>query len=371
MATALGRGSLPLFTFKGIKVRLHWTFLALPAYIIFSDLSEGQPWSAIGTELVMVAIVFMCVVLHEFGHALTAKRYGVGTRDITLLPIGGVASLERMPEEPRQEFWITLAGPLVNVAIAVIALVVMAILGLTSLVTDLLLGGAGWTSMLAFLFAVNVGLFLFNLIPAFPMDGGRLLRSLLAMRLGREKATRIATTLGRILAVLFAGYGIMAGQPFTVLIGVFVYMAAGAEARQVQRIELLRGVTVAQVMRTRFWSLQARSTVRQAVDDLLAGGDTAALVLDGSVPHGVVDRTMLMAAVEAGRMDSPISELPPRSVPMVRSTDNARVAADHMAEQSYVLLPVMEEDRLVGVIDLANVQEVLGLRKAMEASKRT
>ncbi|MFN3875589.1 MAG: site-2 protease family protein, partial [Flavobacteriales bacterium] len=227
----LSRGSLPLFVFKGIQVRLHWSFIALPAFVAWSALSEGVGWGAVGMRLGMVAIVFACVVLHEYGHALTARRFGVGTRDITLLPIGGVASLERMPEEPRHEFWITAAGPAVNLVIALIAIIVMAVLGLTTFFTDLFLGGGGmWTNALLFLAGINIWLFLFNLIPAFPMDGGRILRSALAMRMPRERATRIAAGLGRGLAIAGIAYGLMSGQPFLALIGFFVFVAAGAEA---------------------------------------------------------------------------------------------------------------------------------------------
>ncbi len=141
MAGLLSGGALPLFSFRGIAVRLHWSFALLPAYVLYSDLHDGDAWGSIAMHLGMVGITFACVVLHEFGHALTARRYGIGTKSITLLPIGGVAALERMPEEPRQEFWITVAGPAVNLAIALLAVLLMAALGLTAFFTDLFLGG--------------------------------------------------------------------------------------------------------------------------------------------------------------------------------------------------------------------------------------
>lgn len=370
MAGALSKGALPLFRFKGIQVRLHWSFIALPVYVAFSALSDGLGWPSVWLQLGMVAVTFACVVLHEFGHALTAQRFGIRTRDITLLPIGGVASLERIPEEPRQEFWITVAGPAVNLAIAMIAVVVMAALGLVSLISDLLLGGAGlWTNMLLFLVAVNLWLFLFNLIPAFPMDGGRILRSALAMRMPRERATRIAAGLGRVMAFAFAGYGLFAGQPFLVLIGVFVYLAAGAEARNVSQRERLRGIQVGQVMRTRFWTMGAAASVAEARDGLLAGGDTALVVLamDG-LPMGIVTDADIIGAIEAGRAGIRLADLPPRQALSVSLADDAHEATQRMVLSGLPLATVLDAGRLVGVLELRNLQEFVRLRQAEQNS---
>jgi Zn-dependent protease len=364
--SALARGALPLFSFKGIQVRLHWSFIALPLFVGWSAYNEGLGWGQVGLRLGMVAIVFACVVLHEFGHALTARRFGVGTRDITLLPIGGVASLERMPEEPRHEFWITVAGPAVNLVIALIAILLMAVLGLTSFFTDLFLGGASlWTNALLFLAGINIWLFLFNLIPAFPMDGGRILRSVLAMRLGRERATRIAAGLGRGVAILGIGYGLMSGQPFLALIGFFVFVAAGAEARNVAQREQLRGVRVHEVMRTRFWSLGAATTVRQATQELLQGGDAALVVLglDG-LPIGVLHKRDLIHAVEAGHADARLADLPPREAPVIGIDDDAHERTQEMILSGLPLLPVVHERRLLGVLELENLDEFLRLKRA-------
>lgn len=364
--SALSRGALPLFTYKGIQVRLHWSFIALPLFVGWSAYNEGLGWGQVGLRLGMVAIVFACVVLHEFGHALTARRFGVGTRDITLLPIGGVASLERMPEEPRHEFWITVAGPAVNLVIALIAILLMAVLGLTSFFTDLFLGGASlWTNALLFLAGINIWLFLFNLIPAFPMDGGRILRSVLAMRLGRERATRIAAGLGRGVAILGIGYGLVSGQPFLALIGFFVFVAAGAEARNVAQREQLRGVRVREVMRTRFWSLGAATTVRQATQELLQGGDTALVVLglDG-LPVGVLHKRDLIHAVEAGHADARLVDLPPREAPVIGIDDDAHERTQEMLLGGLPLLPVVHERRVVGVLELENLDEFLRLKRA-------
>lgn len=365
MAGALARGAVPLFAFKGIQVRLHWSFIALPLYIVVSGLADDLGWPAIGLRLGMVGIVFVCVVLHEFGHALTARRFGVGTRDITLLPIGGVASLERMPEEPRQEFWITVAGPAVNLAIAVMAFIIMAAMGLVTLFSDLLLGATLYTNALFFLVGANLWLFLFNLIPAFPMDGGRILRSLLAMRMPRERATRIAAAIGRGAAVLGVGYGLLSGQPFLALIGLFIFLAAGAEARNVAQREQLRGIAVRQVMRTRFWSLGASSSVREALDQLLSGGDGALVVigLDG-LPIGVLGRQDLFQAVESGSEHARLADLPPHPAAPIAPDDDAHESTQRMVAAGLPLLPVVEHGALIGVLELENLEEYLILRRA-------
>lgn len=358
------RGGLPLFSFKGIKVLVHWSFLALPAFIAFNGYSEGLGTREVLMQLGLVLIVFACVVLHEFGHALTALRFGVRTRDITLLPIGGVASLERMPEDPKQEFWITAAGPLVNLVIAGLAFGLMALLGLSWLLTDLDLGVASWTAVLGFVLSANLMLFLFNLIPAFPMDGGRILRSLLSMRMPRERATRIAAGLGRILAVGFVVYGVYASLPFTALIGVFIFMAAGAEARQVVQQTALSGATVGEVMRTRFWTIPAPTPVHEAVNGLLAGGDHVAVVVDVMGYVGVVDRKELWTAVGEGKKDHTLRQFKLRVPPIVSPDADAETTYKLMILGGHPLLPVMDQGTLVGIFEADNLNEFIRIRQA-------
>jgi len=269
-----------------------------------------------------------------------------------------------MPEDPKQEFWITVAGPMVNLVIAGLAFVLIAVLGLTTMISDLLLGAGAWTSLLAFLFAANMGLFLFNLIPAFPMDGGRILRSLLAMGMAREKATRIASVIGRILAVCFIAYGLMEGQVFLALIGVFIFFAAGAEERSVAQRSLLKGVGVGEVMRTRFLRLPAHATVRRALDELLTGADTGIVIDRDPLPPATVGRRQLIEALEAGKQDTAIGDLVSVSFPLVRSTDDAGAVAQRMAAEGLALLPVVDDGLLVGVFELATLQEFLRIRKA-------
>src|SRR6185437_14819107 len=190
--------SLKLGSFAGIRVYLHWTFVLLLGWILFSHLGQGHGWAEAWRSVGFIIAIFGCVLLHEFGHALTAKHYNIHTRDITLLPIGGIARLERLPENPRHELWITLTGPVVNV---VIAGVLFAFLLFAHQMKELLEVRLLEGNFLLQLMWVNVFLCAFNLLPAFPMDGGRILRALLSMRLGRAKATRLAASIGQGMAI--------------------------------------------------------------------------------------------------------------------------------------------------------------------------
>lgn len=224
---------MKLATLSGINVYIHWSFWILPVWIGFSVLGGGGGLLAAASAVGMIGTIFGCVVLHEMGHALAARHFGIGTRDITLYPIGGVANLERIPAKPFQELVIAVAGPLVNVAIAAAVAVVFAVdAGIGAAVLHPFSGG-----FLTWLLAINVWLVLFNLIPAFPMDGGRVLRAVLAMVLPYRSATRIAGRIGQGLAVTFGLLGLFSGSWNLVIIAAFVFLVAAAEINRVTRIQ--------------------------------------------------------------------------------------------------------------------------------------
>jgi len=353
------RGGIPLFRFRGIQVFLHWTFLLLPAYIALTGLAEGSSWRVIATDIGQILIVFACVVLHEFGHALTAARFGVGTRDITLLPIGGVASLERMPEEPRQEFLITLAGPLVNLVIAGIAFVTLALSGLAILTSDLFSDLSSWAGVLTFLFVANISLFLFNLVPAFPMDGGRLLRSGLGMWLPRPKATRIATVIGRILAVGFVLYGLYSGGAILAIIGIFIFMAAGSEARIVQQKADRQGLLVGRLVRNDLIRMEPVATVQDAWNALTLIDQHVLAVMDQGLFRGLVGREELKSALqrsEGGNMIGPLA----RHVPSVAVEESALAVLERMAREQLHAVMAVSQGAQVGVILRKDLEKALG-----------
>lgn len=221
----------------GITLRLHWTFLLLGGWLALSVFGQTGSLSAVMGLLVLSALVFGSVALHEYGHALTARRYGIGTREITLLPIGGIAQLERSPSDPREELWIALAGPMVNFVLAGLAFGGVALLG----ETEALFGEGPLTASLpGFAIYVNLLMGLFNLVPALPMDGGRILRAGLSMRMPELQATRIATTVARGLAGAMMAYGLLGGRLMLAIIGGFVWLTAGAELRRVEYDAALR-----------------------------------------------------------------------------------------------------------------------------------
>jgi len=279
----------------GIDVYVHSTFLLLLAWVAIANYLENHRLVDAVYGLFFIITLFGIVVLHELGHALTARQFGIRTRDITLLPIGGLARLERMPEDPRQELLVALAGPAVNV---VLAGVLFAILAFTSGVAAMnnakLVGG----SFLASLVAVNVTLAVFNLLPAFPMDGGRVLRAILAMRMDYVRATQVAANIGQALALMLGFLGLFS-NPFLVFIALFIWMGAAQEASMVQMKAALGGIPVQQVMITNYQTLSPDDPLAHAVEQILAGFQHDFPVVEADRVVGVLTRTDLFRALAA------------------------------------------------------------------------
>ncbi len=263
----------------GIDVFMHVTFLLLLVWVGLNYYLDRQSLTDALYGLVFITILFGIVVLHELGHALTARRFGIATRDITLLPIGGVARLERMPEDPRQELLVALAGPAVNIALAAALALFLGPTGTLAEPQNLQMVGGNF---LVKMFWVNIVLAVFNLIPAFPMDGGRVLRALLALRLDYVRATEIAATTGQVLALLFGFVGLFS-NPFLVFIALFVWMGAAGEASMIQMRTALRGIPVSHLMMTDFQTLSDQDRLSSAVNHILAGSQQDFPVLTGGL----------------------------------------------------------------------------------------
>ncbi|MBK8339712.1 MAG: site-2 protease family protein [Flavobacteriales bacterium] len=357
------RTSLTLFTFKGIQVRMHWSFPLLLGWVILSALTEGMDLPHMMRQLLYLLIVFCCVVLHEFGHALTALRFGIRTHNILLLPIGGLARLERMPEKPAQELLVTLAGPAVNLAIVLLVGVPSLLLGYQVLGVDPMADPLGPLSLIGFVMLVNAGLFLFNLIPAFPMDGGRVLRSLLAFRTDRVRATRIAATVGKVFAVGFIIAAFIWQQPSLGLIGLFVFFGASAEMNMVKTQHALSGVRVRDVMRTRFWTMPHDTTIRSAAEELLAGGEHVVVVTRHGDLDRLVQRAEIIAAVQLGQEALPLESIPGKVVQGVAPDVDMKEAHHTLSVGASTLIPVVDQGRIVGVLDMDNLSEYLELHE--------
>src|SRR6185312_5609684 len=310
------RWSITIGRIAGTAVKIHITFILFLAWIAFSAWNRGGAAAALDSTLFIV-LLFACVVLHEFGHIAAARRYGIKTPEVTLLPIGGVASLQRLPSEPAQELVVALAGPAVNL---VIGLALIAALG-SAHFGDLERIDDPKLSLLGRLAIANVFLVVFNLIPAFPMDGGRVLHALLAMRVGAARATEIAARIGQALAFGLGFLGLF-GNPLLLFIAIFVYIAAGGEAQMSAAREALKGVSAAEAMETRFTPVSIDASLGQAVDALLATAQDEFPVVDAFMkPVGLLTRDDILAAVrEHGREE-------PAATFMRPGVDSVRAAA--------------------------------------------
>ncbi|MDO8541509.1 MAG: site-2 protease family protein [Opitutaceae bacterium] len=350
----------------GIDVYLHFTFLLLLVFLgVVTWRTTGRIDAAVG-GVAFIGALFGCVLLHELGHALMARKYGITTSDITLLPIGGVARLEKMPDNPAQEFWVAVAGPAVNVAIASALFVWLSVThGFAAPGEMTLLGG----SLGQRLMTVNLFLAGFNLLPAFPMDGGRVLRALLSTRLGRPRATAIAANVGQGMAILFGIAGIFY-SPFLVFIAIFVFLGAQAEAGLVEMQTALGTLRVRDAMMTRFRSLAPNDSLGKAVDELLAGSQPDFPVLEDEQPVGILRRNDLVKALAHNRRDALVSEFMCRDCESVDATDPLSLAVETMQTKRCTTMPVMQAGRVVGLLTLENISELIMVNAAMDRSAR-
>src|SRR5215210_1946491 len=351
--------SLPIATIAGTVVRVHVTFLLFLVWIGGSYWHMGGRGAAVEGVLFIV-LLFACVLAHEFGHIFAARRYGIRTPDVTLWPIGGVASLERIPDNPREELVVALAGPAVNV---VIALALIALMGATpdsAAMTAMENPRAGLIPRLA---AANIFLVVFNLIPAFPMDGGRVLRALIAMRAGRARATHIAARIGQGAAFVFALLGLFT-NPMLIVIGLFIYMAATAEAQHVAFNDGNHDLPVSAAMVSAVESLSPAATLDDAVDLMLRTSQKEFPVLDGSGrPRGLLTRDGLIVALRQGGAATPVLDVMTRDLPFSgnREPFDAALAKLNMTKAPALFI-LDEGGRMVGLLTPENVGEMMLVR---------
>src|SRR5205814_8822223 len=341
--------SLPIFRIYGIQLRIHVTFLLLIGWLAFGYYAQGGSTVACW-RVIFVLLLFVCVVLHEFGHAIAAKNYGINTPDITLLPIGGVARLQRMPDEPWQELIIALAGPLVNVVIALTLFVFIGWHGFS------LENAASGADLLVQLLAINMVLVLFNLLPAFPMDGGRVLRALLATRLSYARATQIAASIGQACAFIFGFLGLLR-NPALIFIALFVYMGATQEAALAQMRDVSRRFPVSTAMVREFRSLPETATLEEAVDALLATSQHDFPVVDGpGNVAGILTRHDLVGALRKNDPKIRVGDVMRRDIPTVTTGTRFEEAFRIMQESNCPAWPVL--DRTKGLVCVLTPQDV-------------
>jgi Zn-dependent protease/CBS domain-containing protein len=354
------RWSLKVGQLGGTAIYLHVTFLVLLAWIGVARGLEKGSVTAAAEAVAFTTTLFACVVLHEFGHAFMARRFGIRTRDIVLFPIGGMGRLERIPEVPSQEFLIALAGPAVSVGIAAALFAALRLQGSTPQIEEFATQDVPFAERLMF---INAGLAAFNLLPAFPMDGGRVLRALLAMRLEYVRATELAARIGQAIAVAFAIVGAVI-NPLLVIIALFVWMGAAGEAGLARIKQGLQGMTVETAMRTEFGALApddgpgraAEMAIRHAQPDL-------PVLLDGHVV-GLLTRRDFMRWLSENGADRAAADVMHRSFETVGKSEPLDAMVGPLSQEPDKTVLVMDRGRLVGLLSLNEITNLLRMRRA-------
>jgi len=364
--------SIKLFKVKGIDVKVHLTFVLILAWAAYRwSLSTGAGWQGALFGVVATLLLFAAVTLHELGHSFQALKFGVHVRDITLMPMGGVAQMAEIPEKPSQELRIAIAGPLVNFGIAALLIVAGALLQVRSVVSlnELVqsLGSASWSGMLAYLTMANLALGVFNLIPAFPMDGGRILRALLAMRMDYTRATRIAVNVGQALAWAIGLLGFLTGAYTLILIAIFVWMGAGQEGKQLDAKSVLQDIKVGQAMTRHPFTLSLEDSLEQAMELTLSTAQVDFPIVrkeDGALVGLLTEADLLKGLRAEGRRPA-VSRYMRDSFPTAAPEEPLFSAQVRMAEQRVRAMPIVDKNgRLVGLLSAADVNEAYRLLSA-------
>ena len=351
----------------GIEVFVHATFLILLGWVALSHYLQRRSWEDALGGLGFILALFGIVVLHELGHALTARRFGIRTRDITLLPIGGVARLERMPEKPAQELLVALAGPAVNVVLALILLAILIAAGEKVSAADVQVVGG---HVVATLMWVNVTLAVFNLLPAFPMDGGRVLRALLAIRMDYVHATEIAARIGQGMAFIFGAIGLFT-NPFLVFIALFVWMGAAQEAGMVQMKSVLGNVPVSRVMITDFRALLPGDSLARVVEHILAGSQEDFPVLENGGVVGVLTRTDVLKGLTQSGPQALVGDTMQRTFETASPSEMAEAAFARLQSCPCRVMPVVGNEQLVGMLAVENLGEFMMIQAALKSRQQS
>lgn len=350
------KGSIRLFKIQGISINVHITFFLL----LFLFLSMGFKW------LFLIVAIFCFVTLHELSHSIVAKKFGIQVREITLLPIGGVASMTKMPDKPYQEFLISLAGPLFNIAVVIVFfLPLYYLLGPEVLFHHLSVKTFPLT--IAHIYWINLILALFNLIPAFPMDGGRILRAILAQKMGYQKATKIAVNFGHVFALLFGYIGLIHGYIILIIIAVFVYMAASSEELQVDIRETLKKFTIKDILPSQFLTLDENATLAKVLELIFHSHQEDFPVVESGRMVGFVTRHDIISGIHQRGMSVRVSDIMRKKFPVLRESDSLNKAQNIMQENNIKALPVVKGAgsviSVVTIEDITRVYSVMSSRR--------
>jgi len=352
------RNSIKLFRVFGISVEMHISFLILP--VLF--------WLTLGIKGVALILgVFVCVTLHELCHALQAKKFGVKADRIILLPIGGVASMGSIPDKPYQEFRIAIAGPLFNIILAAI----LYYPAYRFLGPDIFfsMNLATWPHVIAYLYWLNILLAVFNLLPAFPMDGGRILRALLARVMTLQKATRIAVGFGYLFIFLFVAWGIMVGNIWLLIIAFFVYISATQEASHVEITETLKRLKVRDILPDGYLSVEPDTKLSKVLEMVFHSHQEDFPVMESGLLAGIVTRADIISAIHQFGVDKTVGDIMTRNFPAAGPSDSLTKIHKLMEESGLRAIPIMEAGKLLGLITMEDLGKIYALMSAREGAK--
>lgn len=356
------KSSLSLGKVSGIKVSIHWTFLLLIAWIVIQNLRAGAATGPIIWTLLFVCAIFLCVILHELGHALAARRYGIRTRDITLYPIGGVARLESIPRKPKEELVVALAGPLVNLVIAGLLLPWANVPLLAGNETEIQIGPGNFIFAFAM---VNAWLAVFNLVPAFPMDGGRVFRAVLSFWMDRAKATRVAAAFGQVIAVGFIFLGFYV-NPFLVFIGLFIILGAQAEATYASTEALMEGHTVLDLTMREMPVVRPATSVGEMIREILNTQKKNFIVADETGVLGVVSQLDVIKALGDQGELLPVRDCMRTDVLYLAVDLPVNEAIIRMQSSGQSIALVKAGESVVGMVDNDNLVEFVLVQRARQ-----
>ncbi len=358
--------NLKLGKYFGTEVQIHWTFFLLVVWIVLSELLSGSSVDRIFFNLQFILAVMICVLLHELGHLFVAKKFGVKTNKMVLLPVGGISTVEKITKSPKEEFLITIAGPLVNLIIAIILFFVIPVTDYVSYNLGeyfTALNDFSVRTFLFFLFIVNVTLVVFNMIPAFPLDGGRLLRAVLDIKLTRTKATRIATTISNSIAIILLLIGLLV-NPILVFLSLFLLIGSFSENKTVHQIGLLKGYKVRDAMLKYITVFDPEDTMEHVVNVILRGSETNFVVIKDKQIIGLLyhkdiiknshNRTLL------------VQDIMTTEYKTIAAKERLDVAYSMMQDEIDPFFPVTEKEELIGAIDFANLHEFLLMEDALK-----
>ncbi|MBN1871403.1 MAG: site-2 protease family protein [Candidatus Omnitrophica bacterium] len=347
------KSSIKLFNIFGISVKIHLTFFLLPLFFLVMGGIKS---------MVLVLIVFICVTMHELTHSLVAMSFGIKVKDITLLPIGGVASMNKMPDNPKQEFLISIAGPLFNIVLAAVLIFVFyyAPWMPESILFRPTLGNT-WLHTIALVPWINITLAIFNLLPAFPMDGGRVLRSLLATKIDYRKATRIAVNIGHIFAIVFGYLGFAHDNPLLIFIAIFVYMAASAEESHVNIKETLKDFLVKDILNPQYTTLNKETPLSKVFELVFHTHQEDFPVVEGGLLVGFVTRQDIIRSLHATGPNETIENIMRKDLPAVSPEDKLVIVQRIMEEKGTRALPVAKGSLIYGIITLEDIGRVYSL----------